>query len=86
MDIECDICGAPYDEGDLTTITTTYTKQNEDLKTTEKIVCDFCLYQIPDFVKIFGDGTTVEPDPDEEEEEDITGEDEGTEEVDEDGE
>lgn len=78
MDIQCDVCGALYDEAETTVATTTYNKAGEDLKVTSRRYCDFCLHQVPDFVKVYGDGTTVDPDPDEEIEEDITGVDEGT--------
>ena len=78
MDTECDVCGTPFDDTEITTATTTYVKSGVDLKQTTKLFCDFCLYQEPDFVKVYGDGESVEPDPEDDIEEDITGEDFGT--------
>lgn len=76
--IPCDVCGTEYDPSELTTATTTYEKAGEELKVTTKEYCDFCLYQDPMYVKVYGDGTSVEPDEDDDAEEDITGDDEGT--------
>lgn len=76
--IPCDVCGTEYDPTELTTATTTYVKNGVDMKVTTKTYCDFCLYQDPMYVKVYGDGTNVDPDPDEGTEEDITGLDAGT--------
>lgn len=85
METPCDVCGTIYaDETELTLATTTYAKSGTDLKITEKYYCDFCLYQVPDFVKVYGEGDPGPVDPEEDEEIDITGDDEGTEEVPED--
>lgn len=78
MDVECDVCGTPYDESELTVATTTYAKAGEELKVTVKKYCEFCLHQDPMYVKVYGDGTNVEEDPDDDAEEDITGDDAGT--------
>lgn len=80
METQCQVCGVFYDDSELTTATTTYSKAGEELKVTEKLYCDFCLHQVPDFVKVYGDGSSVELEP-EEPEEDITAPDEGTVEV-----
>lgn len=78
MMIECDVCETLYEDVELTVSVTTYTKAGEALKETTKRYCDFCLYQVPDFVKVYGDGETAPPDPEEGTEEDITGADLGT--------
>lgn len=78
MEAECDVCGIVYADTDLTTATTTYAKAGEELKTTSKRYCDFCLHQEPDYVKVYGDGETAPPDPEEGTEVDITGPDLGT--------
>lgn len=85
METACDVCGTIYaDESEVTLATTTYAKGTEELKVTEKWYCDFCLYQVPDFVKVHGDGDPDPVDPEEGEEVDITGDDGGTVEVPED--
>lgn len=87
METACDVCGTIYaDESEVTLATTTYAKGAEELKVTEKWYCDFCLYQVPDFVKVYGDGDPDPVDPEEGAEVDITGVDGGTVEVPEGGE